>query len=145
MDPSRAKQRVRSLYRQIESRLNVVLGRCPLFAASVYEQKAQCGKPQCKCAKSAYRHRLWCVSFTDQGKSRTRVVGPEIRPQVETLTRDYRRFRQARRDLVKLFEQLLAEADKVGRARRQAGYKRYTRLAAKAPAAGAKKRKARTR
>lgn len=134
MSISRAKQRMGSLYQQIGSQLEVVMDRRPLFAGWVYEQQTKCGKPQCKCAKTAYRHRLWCVSFVEDGKSRTRVVPPEVRPALQKLTKDYRQFRHTRRQLVKQFEELLTQVDRVGRVRRQDGEKRYARLMAKAKA-----------
>jgi len=123
-----------SLYQQIGSELEVVMDRRPLFAGWVYEQQTKCGKAQCKCAKTSYRHRLWCVSFVEDGRSRTRVVPPEVRSDLQKLTTDYREFRHTRRQLVKEFEELLTLVDRLGRARCQEGEKRYARLMAKAKA-----------
>ena len=132
MDVSRARRRIRVLHERIGSLLGSVLARSPVFAASLYEHRSQCGRPLCKCAKGPYRHRLWCVSFVEEGRSRTRVVPKAIRPEVEKLTGDYRRFRQARRELGELVEELLAKVDAVGKARCEEGTKRYVRLVARA-------------
>lgn len=133
MPPSRLRQRIRSLYRQLDRQIEVVLDRQPLFAASLYEHKIKCGKPQCKCAKDkAYRHHMWCLSFVDQGRSKTRVVPEDDRAAVQDLTQAYRRFRQARRDIHQLTQQLLQAADALGQAQCQLGYKRYTQIAAQA-------------
>jgi hypothetical protein len=132
MDISRKRQRVDAIHRKIGALLAALLRRSPVFAASLYEQKVQCGKPSCKCARSDYRHRMWCVSFLEDGKSRTRVVSPPAREGVEKMTRDYRRFRQARRQIKKLCQELVAAIDAVGNARSRGGKKEYDRLAGKA-------------
>jgi hypothetical protein len=137
MDPSRTRQAVRELYQEAGELLQTVLARSPLFPASLYEQKSRCGKPLCKCAQGAYRHRLWCVSFVEAGRSRTRVVPKVLRSTVEGLTGDYRRFRQARRRLARLAEELLAKVDALAQARAEAGRERFARLVAKAKETGA--------
>ena len=146
MSPSRLRQRINTLYAQLGAHVETVLDRAPQFAASLYEHKIKCGKAQCKCAKiKAYRHHMWCVSFLDQGQSKTRVVPPDQRAGVEDLTRAYGRSRDARRQIQQLAHQLLDAVDALGQAQCHQGYKRYTRLAAKSPDAHAKKRKAGTR
>jgi len=133
MSPSRLRQRINTLYRQLGQALEVVLERQPLFAASLYEHKIKCGKPHCKCAKSkTYRHHMWCVSFVDQGRSRTRVVPETQRAAVGELTQAYRRVRQAQRELQQLTQQLRQTAEALTQAQCQTGYKRYTRIAAQA-------------
>ena len=135
MSPSRLRQRINTLYRQLGQALEIVLERQPLFAASLYEHKIKCGKPHCKCAKSkAYRHHMWCVSFVDQGRSKTRVVPESDRAVVQDLTQAYRRVRQARRDVQHLTQQLLETAGALTQAQCQTGYRRYTRIAAQAQA-----------
>ena len=132
MDPSRLRQKIRTLCPQIDAQIQIALDRSPLFAASLYEHKIKCGKPQCKCATiPSYRHHMWCVSFADQGRSRTRVVPQSDRPAVQDLTQAYRRFRQARRKIKDLSQQLLQAVDALGQARCQDGHKRYTRLASR--------------
>jgi len=131
---SKSKQRIEKLHAQMESYLEVVTDRSPLFAGYVYEQETKCGKPQCKCAKSDYRHRQCCVSFVEEGKSRTRVIPQECRADVEKLTSDYREYREARRKLVSCFEELLSHVDRLGQARGKEGRKQYDRVVAKAKA-----------
>lgn len=143
MDPSRARRRSRELYELLGARLEVLLGRGALFAASLYEHRTVCGNPNCKCARGPYRHRQWCLSFLEEGRSRTRVVPKTIRADVERLTRDYRRFRRARRELAALFAELIDHVDAVGQARCELGRRRYARLVEKAKARGASSRSAR--
>lgn len=141
MEVSRARRDVNRLYDQIGTLLETFLGHGPLFAASLYEHKSQCGNPQCKCARGPYRHRQWCVSFLDeQRRSRTRVVPRGVRDAVGKLTGEYRRVRRARRELGRLFGELVEAVDALGRARCEAGMKRYARLVAQARGEGASSR-----
>jgi len=137
VDLSRLRRQLGRIYAQIGARLEVAMGRSALFAASLYEHKSQCGNPQCRCARGRYRHRQWCVSFVEEGRSRTRVVPRGIRPDVERLTREYGRVRRARRELAALFGELLEAVDALARGRCTAGAERFARLVARARARGA--------
>lgn len=137
MDPSRRRQETRTLYEKLGELLPLLLGRSPLFPGSLYEQKSRCGKPQCKCAQGTYRHRLWCLSFVEEGQSRTRTVPAGVRPAVATLTADYRRVRQARRRAAELFQALLAHTDALVEARCREGRQAYARLVAEGRGQGA--------
>ena len=132
MNPSRARQRINALYQQLEELRPILLGRAPLLAAFLYEQNSRCGKSQCKCARGSYRHRLWCVSFLQGGKSCTRVVPPSVRSEVETLTSAYRRLRQSRRRIARMLPELLAAVDALSDARCKVGRARYEALVKKA-------------
>jgi len=138
MDPSRRRQEARALYEELGELLPTLLDRSPLFPGSLYEQKSRCGKPRCKCAQGPYRHRLWCLSFVEDGGSRTRTVPAAIRPAVAGLAAEYRRVRQARRRAAELFEALLAHADALAKARCRQGRRAYARLAAGARGHGPK-------
>ena len=137
MNASQARRRARAPHEEIGTLLETLLARSPLFAASLYEHKSRCGKPACRCAKGPYRHRLRCLSFLEEGRSRTRVVPKSMRRAVERLTADYRSVRRARRSLQRVLKELLAAADVVTAARAEEGKSRYARLVAKASGTGA--------
>ena len=141
MDASRTRQEVRRLVEEVGALAETVLDRAPLFPGSLYEQKSQCGKPACKCARGPYRHRQWCLSFLEEGRSRTRVVPPAVRPAVAGLTGRYREVRRARRRLAGLVADLLRKADALAEGRCREGRRRYARLAAGAPDRAARARK----
>jgi len=141
MDASRTRQEVRRLVEEVGILAEAVLDRSPLFPGSLYEQKSQCGKPACKCARGPYRHRQWCVSFLEEGRSRTRVVPPAVRPAVAGLTGRYREVRRVRRRLAGLLADLLRKADALAEGRCREGRRRYARLAAGAPSRAARARK----
>jgi hypothetical protein len=141
MDASRTRQEVRRLVEQLSALAEMLLGRSPLFPGSLYEQKSRCGKPACKCARGPYRHRQWCLSFLEEGRSRTRVVPAALRPVVAELTARYRAVRGARRRLAGLVADLLRKADALAEGRCREGRRRYARLAAGAPDRAARPRK----
>jgi len=138
MDASRRRQEARARYEELGELLGALLDRSPLLPGSLYEQKSRCGKPRCKCAQGPYRHRLWCLSFVEDGRSRTRTVPAAVRPAVAGLTAEYRRERQARRRAVDVFEALVAHVDALAEARCRQGRRAYARLAAGAQGHGAK-------
>ena len=140
MNASQLRRKMRRLYAQMAACVEVIVGRSPLFAASLYEHKTQCGNPRCRCAAGPYRHRQWCVSFLEEGRSRTRVVPRGIRSDVERLTGDYRRVRRARRELGELFGELLDAADALAEVRCAAGAERFARRVAEARGGGAARR-----
>jgi len=141
MDASRTRQEVRRLVEEVAALAEAVLDRSPLFPGSLYEQRSQCGKPACKCARGPYRHRQWCLSFLDEGGSRTRVVPSALRPAVAEWTARYREVRRARRRLAGLLTELLGKADALAEVRCREGRERYARLAAGAPGRPARPRK----
>lgn len=127
MRTSTARQKARDLHQRMHTLMDLILASSALFAASAYEQKVRCGTPGCKCAQGDYRHRMRCVSFVEEGKSRTRVVPASVREQVESMTRDYRHCRDARRELQETFHQMLEACDVVSDARCEQGRKRFAR------------------
>jgi len=141
MDASRTRQEVRRLVEEVGVLAEAFLGRSPLFPGSLYEQKSRCGKPACRCARGPYRHRQWCVSFLEEGGSRTRAVPPALRPAVAELTARYREVRRVRRRLAGLLAALLRKADALAAGRCREGRRRYARLAAGAPGRAARARK----
>jgi hypothetical protein len=141
MDASRTRLEVRRLVEEVAVLAEAFLDRSALFPGSLYEQKSRCGKPACKCARGPYRHRQWCLSFLEEGRSRTRVVPPALRPAVAELAARYREVRRARRRLAGLLADLLRKADALAEVRCREGRRRYARLAAGAPDRAARPRK----
>jgi len=128
LNPSRRRHRIRTLYGRLGKRMELLMGRSPLFAGSLYRHRTRCGKPGCKCAETDYRHESWCVSFTEADASRTRVIPKGYKAEVEKMTRQYHRVRRARREMREIYEELMAEADALGEQRCQAGGERFERL-----------------
>lgn len=128
MNLSRARQKIVGYRDRLVALIEAILGRAPVFPGSVYQSNTRCGKPQCKCATTDYRHQQWCLSYVEDGASRTRTLPPEIRAEVQAMTDEHRQLRRAERELRKTLEDLLAEWAKIRDARGDAGRQRYQRL-----------------
>lgn len=128
MNLSRSRRKLLDLLERMTALTQIALDRSPLFPASLYQLKSRCGKPQCKCANTSYRHEQCCVSYVEDGASRTRTVAPDLRPEVWKMTEDYRRFRKAERDIRKALDDLTAELETIREARCEAGRRRYQHL-----------------
>ena len=46
--------------------------------AYLYTSRVRCGRENCRCMSSDYRHESPCLSFKEEGKSRTRTVPEEF-------------------------------------------------------------------
>jgi hypothetical protein len=60
---------------------------------------------------SDIRHESWCISYTEDGKSRTRTVPLESLAIVRRMTDRYRRLRSARSELTKQAQAILRLVD----------------------------------
>ena len=85
-----------------------------LLKGSVYNLQTRCGKPSCHCASDqGALHSSTVLSWSEQGKTRLRVLPPGERSRLRQLTDHYRRFRQARAELVKLHRRMLSDIDRL--------------------------------
>lgn len=131
MDLSRSRQRLRALCQGLDEAFEIFLARAPLFPGTVYDQKIRCGKPQCKCAHSDYRHQLRCVSYVEGGRSRTRSLPEPVRAEMEEMASQYRGFREAQRQMRERFDAILEELEAIRRERSRQGLEHYARMAAR--------------
>lgn len=95
----------------------------PILDAYLYQAKGKCGKRQCRCMTSDYRHHSWCLSYTEQGQSRTKTVPLELLTTIRQMTSNYRQVRQARKRLIKLCHSTVAMVDAQTRRELKAGRK----------------------
>jgi hypothetical protein len=100
------------------------LEREPLLPGSVYTLKRRCGKPNCRCAEG-HLHHTEVLSY--RGGARTRNMTPQP-GQLDTFkqgTQAYRRFRQARAQLVKLQRLMLKQVDLIEAERVRQGKRKF--------------------
>ena len=87
--------KIRSLERQIETIKRELVKVGELRPGTLSEQYNVCGTPGCRCkASTPEKHGpYYQLSYTRNGKSRTRFVRRENLPEVKKLMRHYARFR----------------------------------------------------
>ena len=69
-----------------------------LLDAYLYVSHVRCGRAACKCMRTDYRHEKWCISFMDNGRSRTLTVPQDWLPQITRATNAYREARTLTRE-----------------------------------------------
>ena len=111
---SRLRQTLQALLASYRSQLAVLLPLRQLVKGSVYELQTRCGKPSCHCASDqGPLHNSTVLSWSEQGKTRLRVLPPGQRSRLRQLTEHYRRFRRARAELVKLHRRMMSNVDRL--------------------------------
>ena len=102
-----------------------------LLDAYLYKSRVKCGKTTCKCMTSDYRHESDCLSFTENGNSRTRSVQGNSIDELGTITSDYKELRNIRKQLVSQHNKLLKSLDFKVNTRLKRGRKRLSHLLSK--------------
>jgi hypothetical protein len=112
-DASRLRQSLSRLRDQLPPLIDVLLGREPLVRGSVYELRRKCGKPSCVCAAGEKLHSCMAITWSSGGRKRLRSLSPKEEMELRRLTENYRRFRQARTQLVELHVEILDVIDQL--------------------------------
>ena len=124
---SQIRSQLHAIPQQLTELLEVFLGREPLLPGSLYTLRRRCGKPHCRCADGEL-HASTVLSYRGQGRPKNITPPPQHLAAVRQLTDEYRRFRQARTQLLRLQRQLLTLIDRLEAARVQAGQQRFEQL-----------------
>ena len=126
-DLSSLRLQLRDLQQQLPPLWETFLGREPLLPGSLYTLRRRCGKPTCHCARGELPASS-VLAYRGQGGPRNLTPTPEQLPAVRELTEDYRRFRQARTQLLRLQRQILTLIDGIEAARVAQGERRFQKL-----------------
>ena len=73
-----------------------------MIKGTLYPLRRKCGKSYCGCARGRL-HETMVLSASVSGKTRLWTVPEERIEEIRQMTEHYRRFRQARAELVKLY------------------------------------------
>lgn len=126
-DLSSLRHQALDLEQQLPTLLQSFLGREPLLPGSLYTLRRRCGKPTCHCA-SGELHASTVLSYRGEGRPQNITLPPEQLREVRRLTEDYRAFRKARTQLVRIVHQLLELLDRLEAARVEEGKRRFQKL-----------------
>jgi len=128
-DLSSFRRQLHQLQQQLPLLLESFLGREPLLPGSMCTLRRRCGKPTCHCARGEL-HASTVLSYRGQGRPQNITPPPEQVSAVQKLTDDYRQFRQARSQLLRLQRQIVELIDGIEAARVQEGERRFQKLRA---------------
>ena len=107
---SDARRRLRAAEEAREAHVEELLGAETMMAGAFAKQKRKCGKDNCRCATGA-SHVAAYLSRSVEGRTRLAYVPAGDEVDVATKAERYRRFRQARAELMKLAAETAQAAD----------------------------------
>jgi hypothetical protein len=83
----------------------------------VYQLRTRCGKSRCVCREGKL-HSAWCVSYAERGQRKLRTLAPDQISPLRALADRYRRWRQVRAEMNRLFRQAMGLLDRLERSLR---------------------------
>lgn len=104
----RKRDEILELIKELERELNE---HEEFLDAYLYTSRTRCGSSTCKCMKTDYRHENSCVSYTEEGGSRTRTVSGDEIDNVQDLTSSYRILRRLRTQLISKHKEFISSID----------------------------------
>jgi hypothetical protein len=116
--PSRLRQALRNLIRELEASLEVTFNRSPLVKGNVYQMARKCGKPNCICTRGQL-HRSMVLSWSEGGKSRLFSIPPDRVGELKEKSEEYLRVRRARARVTEICKEILAVLDQMEQLRRE--------------------------
>lgn len=121
---SALRKQLLGLSERIEALQQLFLERGPLLPGKVYLLRRRCGKPNCRCQQGQL-HETEVLGYRGSGRAQTITPAAGELERLRTWTESYRRFRQARAELVRLQARLLELIDAIGEARVEQGRRRF--------------------
>jgi hypothetical protein len=120
MDETRHASQLRLKLREhaqaVQGLAEVALGRSALLPGSLYERRRRCGRRHCRCARGR-PHRTLVLATGSKNARRIITLGGLDVETVRSLNMGYRRFRQTRSELTRVFREMLQTFDALGRQR----------------------------
>jgi len=112
---SRPQIKIKRLLEHQEQMLARMLKTPPMLRGTVSRVQTRCGKPNCRCAHSSQGHSHNRITWSKDGKLRTRKIPPDQIDQIRQLTHNYRQFRSLRRKIAALQTEIRSLLDDMER------------------------------
>lgn len=113
---ARTRQRIRVLAELLQGQAQRAMGHTPLVKGSFYRYRRRCGKAGCRCA-GGMLHAGQAFSIRSGGRSRTLPLTGVDREELSRHVGVYRELRRVRAGMVRTFDELLRQVDKLERLR----------------------------
>ena len=82
-----------------------------ILDAYLYKSRIRCGRSNCQCMKSDYRHESICLSYREGERSRTKSVSGQSLQRLQSMTTAYKNLRQRKKEAQKQVESLFKSLD----------------------------------
>jgi hypothetical protein len=109
---ARTRQRIRALAELLQGQTRRAMGHTPLVRGSFYLYRRRCGKAGCRCA-GGMLHVGQAFSIRSGGRSRTLPLTGVNREELSRYVGAYRELRRVRAGMVRTFDELLRQVDKL--------------------------------
>lgn len=113
---SRLRLKLRKQLETLRRLAEVGLGDSKLLAGSLYERRRRCGRPRCRCARGRPHRGMVLAAGPKIRRRVVSLVGTDL-DTVQSSVLGYRRLRQARADMTRVFRELVETFDELGRLR----------------------------
>lgn len=124
---STLRAELKQTQQEIQALFQQLLARTPLLPGSLYAMKRKCGKEKCRCNQGEL-HVNTVLSYRGQQKPQTITPAAEHIQSLQKLTDDYRRFRKARAQLVRLQRRMLQQVDQIQELRVQQAEQEFQKM-----------------
>lgn len=94
-DPSLLRQRIRAIHDESLALLNTMMDCGPMIIGSIYETYRTCSYPNCRCHKGQKHGPFPSISFSVDGKHKSRPIRRNDLAAVQTKAAAYKRFQTA--------------------------------------------------
>ena len=112
LNASQLRQRIAAALLRLPKFKNELCTRKPMVKGLVYEMKSRCGKTNCRCMKGKLHKRL-CLSWSEEGRTRLKLIKKDEVIKDKWLTGNYRRFRRSRAEFSQLCKEILELANQL--------------------------------
>ncbi len=73
-----------------------------MIRGTYVEAYRKCGKPNCRCAREIEGHPSYQISWTKDGRSRSKAIPKDDIPWIQEMTGNYKKWRSLRSDIRKI-------------------------------------------
>jgi len=129
MTLSKARLRLRNFINEQVRLMTIFMARKPLLRGGIYQARSKCGKPNCVCVREGKLHVAWRFYWTEDGKTKNRVLSKAELAYYQKLTRNYIRFRKARARLVKVHKEMIKLVNILEKGMTKSRVKEYSKRA----------------
>lgn len=109
------KKKIQTDLVALRQELDVILLPIRFIRGNIFPRKLKCGKPQCKCANTDYRHESWYLAFSEDGINKVKYVEFQNARLLLPKATEYKRFRTARQTIAKTCRGLIKQINKIER------------------------------
>lgn len=110
---SKLRQQLSVLLKQRYKHLKVIFNNDALVRGGIYIINRKCGKAACKCATTDYRHPSYYLYRSEKGNNQTIYIKRKDVGILKKLTGNYKKFRKARAELMKIEKQMAEIINKI--------------------------------